>query len=178
MDRKIVLYIAISADGYIATQDEDLGFLSIVEREGEDYGYGDFIKTVDTVILGRKTYDKVLSMGFDYPHADRESYVITRTPRPDSGNIRFYTGDLKELVLKLKGKPGGDIFVDGGAEVVNMMMKQNLIDSFVLSVIPVFLGDGIRLFQDGRPEKHLKFVESKTFESGLVQLRYESRISE
>jgi len=173
MDRRVVLYIAASLDGYIATKDEDLKFLSAVERDGEDYGY--FIQSVDTVVLGRKTYDKVLSMGFDFPHADKESYIITRTARADEGNVRFYSGSLKELMAKLKSKQGKNIFIDGGAEIVHLLMQNNLIDEYVISLIPVFLGDGIRLFKDGRPEENLAFVSSKSFESGLVQLHYRRR---
>ena len=172
MDRKVIFYIAASLDGYIATSDEDLGFLSTVEREGEDYGYGEFIKTVDAVILGRRTYDKVLSMGFDFPHEDKESYIVTRTSRPDLGNVRFYTGDLTKLVSKLKCDPGKNIFVDGGSEIVHLLMKENLIDEYIISIIPVLLGDGIRLFKDGRPQEDLKLISSKSFESGLVQLHY------
>ena len=175
MNRKVFLYIATSLDGYIATKNENLDFLSLVEQEGEDYGYADFIKTVDTVIVGRKTYDKVLSMGFDFPHADKESYIITRTPKPPIGNIQFYTENLEALILKLKEKDGQNIFVDGGAEIVNLMMKDNLIDVFCVSIIPVLLGDGIRLFQDNRPELQLKFVRSETFKSGLVQIWYQKR---
>ena len=172
MSRKVILYIATSLDGYIATKNENLDFLSLVEQEGEDYGYADFIKTVDTVIVGRKTYDKVLSMGFDFPHADKESYIITRTTKPPIGNIQFYTENLKTLILKLKEKEGQNIFVDGGAEIVNLLLKDNLIDEFCVSIIPVLLGDGIRLFQDNRPELQLKFVRSETFKSGLVQVWY------
>ena len=172
MNRKVILYIAATLDGYIATQDEDLKFLESVEREGEDYGYGKFIKSVDAVIVGRKTYDKVLSMGFDFPHADKESYIITRTPRPDIGNIRFYTGEVKELVLKLKSEPGNNIFVDGGSEIVHLLMSENLIDEYIISIIPVLLGDGIRLFRDGRPQEDLRLISSTAFESGLVQLHY------
>ncbi len=172
MNRKVILYIAATLDGYIATQDGDLKFLESVEREGEDYGYGKFIKSVDAVIVGRKTYDKVLSMGFDFPHADKESYIITRTPRPDIGNIRFYTGEVKELVLKLKSEPGNNIFVDGGSEIVHLLMSENLIDEYIISIIPVFLGDGIRLFRDGRPQEDLRLISSTAFESGLVQLHY------
>lgn len=172
MNRKVILYIAASLDGYIATQDGDLKFLESVEREGEDYGYGKFIKSVDAVILGRKTYDKVLSMGFDFPHAEKESYIITRTPRPDIGNIRFYTGEVKELVLQLKSMPGNNIFVDGGSEIVQLPMKDHLIDEYIISIIPVLLGDGIRLFRDGRPQEDLRLISSTAFESGLVQLHY------
>jgi len=175
MNRKVFLYIATSLDGYIATKNENLDFLSLVEQEGEDYGYADFIKTVDTVIVGRKSYDKVLSMGFDFPHADKKSYIITRTPKPPIGNIQFYTENLEALILKLKEKDGQNIFVDGGAEIVNLMMKDNLIDVFCVSIIPVLLGDGIRLFQDNRPELQLKFVRSETFKSGLVQIWYQKR---
>ena len=72
-------------DGYIAQPNDDLSFLSIVEQEGQDYGYADFVKTVDTVIVGRKTYDKVIAMGFEFPHADKDAYIITRTPKKSSG---------------------------------------------------------------------------------------------
>ncbi|MDA3907200.1 MAG: hypothetical protein PF484_14100 [Bacteroidales bacterium] len=72
--RKVVLYISMSLDGYIATKENDLGFLSIVEQEGEDYGYNDFVESVDTDIIGRKTYEKVIAMGFEYPQADKDVY--------------------------------------------------------------------------------------------------------
>jgi dihydrofolate reductase len=114
MSRKVILYIATSLDGYIAKPNDDLSFLSIVEQEGQDYGYADFVKTVDTVIVGRKTYDKVISMGFDFPHADKDAYIITRTPRPTIGSVKFYSGDLKTLVGKLKTESGKNIFCDGG----------------------------------------------------------------
>ncbi|HET6990434.1 MAG TPA: dihydrofolate reductase family protein, partial [Bacteroidia bacterium] len=165
-DRKVVLYIAMSLDGYIADKNGNLGFLSMVEKKGEDYGYAGFIETVDTVILGRKTYDKVLSFGIPFPHADKTTFVITRTPRSQTGNVVFYSGNLKQLIEELKKKKGKTIFVDGGAEIVNELMKQNLIDEFIISVIPVFLGDGIPLFKNGRPETTLKLLSSKQFEKG------------
>lgn len=165
------MYIAMSLDGFIAGENDDLEFLSLVEREGEDYGYGDFIETVETVILGRKTYDKVLSMG-EFHHSKRETYVITRTPRPDEGNIRFYTDDLHCLISKLKAGSGGTVFVDGGAEIVNLLMKEKLFDEFIISIIPVFLGKGTALFEEGRPSESLELRSSKAFSSGLVQVHY------
>lgn len=170
--RKLILYIATSLDGYIATPEGDLGFLSVVEQPGEDYGYSTFIKTIDTVILGRKTYDKVLSFGIPFPHADKRTYVITRTPRATEGNIVFYTGSLPELVAQLKNENGKNIFVDGGAEVVHELMRHNLIDEFVISTIPVFLGEGIPLFRSGRPQLKLQLISSTSFEKGLVQSHY------
>ena len=171
-DRKVILYIAMSLDGYIATRDDDLGFLSMVEQKGEDYGYSDFVKTVDTVIVGRKTYDKVRSMGYEFPYSDKDAYIITRTARPSVGSVKFYTGSLKDLVERLINEAGNHIFVDGGAEIVNELLKDGLIDEFYISVIPVLLGDGISLFKGGRPEIGLKLISSKSFDKGLVQLHY------
>jgi dihydrofolate reductase len=172
MSRKVILYIATSLDGYIAKPNDDLSFLSIVEQEGQDYGYADFVKTVDTVIVGRKTYDKVTSMGFDFPHADKDAYIITRTPRPTVGSVKFYTGDLKTLVGKLKTESGKNIFCDGGAEMVNELLKDNLIDEFIISVIPILVGNGTKLFKDNRPEQKLELVSVKSFDKGLTQLHF------
>lgn len=172
MNRKVILYIATSLDGYIAQPNDDLSFLSIVEQEGQDYGYADFVKTVDAVIVGRKTYDKVISMGFDFPHADKDAYIITRTPRPRLGNTKFYTGDLKSLVDRLKSENGKNIFCDGGAEIVNELLKEDLVDEFIISVIPILVGNGTKLFKDGRPELKLELVSTKQFDKGLTQLHY------
>ncbi len=172
MERKVVLYIACSLDGFIAKPNDDLSFLSVVEQEGQDYGYNDFVKTVDTVIVGRKTYDKVLSMGVEFPHSDKDTYIITRTPRQNIGSVKFYTGDHKILINKLKSESGKNIYCDGGAEIVHELLKENLIDEFIISVIPVLLGKGTKLFKDNRPELSLELVSLKHFDKGLVQLHY------
>ncbi len=170
--RKVILYISMSLDGYIAQPNDNLGFLSIVEEDGQDYGYNDFVKTVDTVILGRKTYDKIISMGFDFPHSDKETYIITRTPRPNISSLNFYTNDLKSLVYKLKSKKGKNIYCDGGAEIVNELLKNDLIDEFIISIIPILVGNGTKLFKDGRPEIKIELISTKYFEKGLTQLHY------
>lgn len=161
MNRNVIVYIAASLDGYIAKPNDDLSFLSVVQQEGEDYGYADFIKSIDTVILGRKTYDWVMTQVPEFPHADKTSFIITRTDRPAIGNTNFYSGNLKDLILKLKKEDGKNIFIDGGAEIVNELLKENLVDEFILSVIPVLVGDGTRLFKDGRPEQALELVSSR-----------------
>lgn len=171
-NRKVILYIATSLDGYIAKSNDDLSFLSLVEKEGEDYGYADFIKSVDTVILGRKTYDWVMAQIPEFPHADKETYVITRAQRPSVGKTIFYSGDLKALVLRLKKEDGKNIFIDGGAEIVNALVKERLIDEFFISIIPIILGSGTRLFKDELPEQTLKLLKSHHFEKGLVQMHY------
>ncbi len=175
MERKVILYIAMSLDGYIAKPDDDLSWLSMVQTEGEDYGYAKFVADVDAAIVGRRTYDKVLSMGYAFPHHDKDCYIITRSEKPSVGNVKFYTGDLKTLVTELKSKPGKNIYCDGGAEIVQLLMRYNLIDEFIISIIPIFLGDGIRLFKSGRPETYLQLLRSESFQSGLVQLHYQQK---
>ena len=170
--RKIILYIAMSLDGYIAKQNDDISFLTAVEQEGEDYGYSKFIETIDTVILGRKTYDKILAMGIDWPYGDRKVYVLTRAPKPDSGHIQFYSGSLSDLISTLKSQEGKHIYCDGGAETVHQLLQEDLIDELIISVIPIMLGDGISLFKGGLPEKRLQLIKSTSFEKGLVQLHY------
>ena len=172
-ERKVILYIASSLDGYIAKPNDDLSFLSRVQQEGQDYGYAEFIDNVDTVILGRKTYDWVMKQVKKFPHAKLDSYIITRTPRQDIGNIKFYTGNLKELILKLKKQRGKNIFIDGGAEIINELLKEKLIDQIYLSIVPILLGNGVRLFKDGLPEQNLRLINSKQFETGLIQLQYD-----
>lgn len=175
--RKISLFIAISLDGYIAKPNNDLSFLKIVEKEGEDYGYAKFTSAIDTLIVGRKTYDYVLKEigSSHYDNGERDIYVITRTPKPNRGRVTFYTGDIAELVKKLKSENGKDIYCDGGAEVINELLKLDLIDEYIISIIPILLGNGTRLFKDGRPEQLLELISSKSFDTGLMQLHYKRK---
>ena len=171
-NRSLLLYIAMSLDGFIAGQDDDISFLSQVEKEGEDYGYSTFLESVDTIILGRKTYDKILSMGIQSPYGSRELYVLTRSSKPDSGRFHFYSGDLSDLILNLKCKEGKHIYCDGGAETVHQLLAGDLVDEMIISIIPVLLGEGISLFKGGLQEKKLQLVSADSFEKGLVQLHY------
>lgn len=172
--RKISIYIAMSLDGYIAKHNHDLSFLKLVEKEGEDYGYNKFIEQIDTIILGRKTYDYVVNeIGSDhYDLGKRDVYVITRTARPQKGKTTFYTGHLKDLINDLKSKPGKDIYCDGGAEIICELMQHDLIDEYIISMVPIFLGNGIRLFKENRPEQAVKLLRADNFETGLTQFHY------
>jgi dihydrofolate reductase len=175
--RTLSLYIATSLDGYIAKPNDDLSFLKLVEKEGEDYGYAEFTSTIDTIILGRKTYDWVLKKigASHYDDGQRNVYVITRTERPSVGKTKFYTGNLAELVAQLKSENGKNIYCDGGAEIINELLLNYLVDEFIISVIPVLVGNGTRLFKDGRPEQQLELVNTKTFDTGLIQLHYKRK---
>ena len=170
--RKLILYISCSLDGYIAKPGDNLDFLSLVQKEGEDYGYKEFVTSVDTVILGRKTYDWVKSSGFDFPHRDKACYVITSQNMPKDGNIIFYNGDLRSLIGDLKASQGKNIFCDGGSEIVNQLLKDKQLDEMILSIIPILVGDGVRLFKDIRPEQMVELQSAKHFDTGLVQLHY------
>ncbi|PLX20062.1 MAG: dihydrofolate reductase [Salinivirgaceae bacterium] len=171
-DRKLILYIACSLDGYISKPNDDLSFLDRMQQEGEDYGYGDFITDVDTIIIGHKTYQWVIDQGFEYPHHDKDVYVITRTGKPKENNINYYAGDVKKLVSSLKEKEGRNIYCDGGAEIVNLLLKEKLFDELIISVVPVILGEGTRLFNDNYPEQNLELISATSFDKGMVQLRY------
>ncbi|AHM63511.1 bifunctional deaminase-reductase domain-containing protein [Flammeovirgaceae bacterium 311] len=166
----------MSLDGYIAKEDDNLDFLSVVEKKGEDYGYTAFQREVDTLIWGRRTYDKVLSFGIDFPHKDKKCYVISRSRTGSDENVEFYGGDLSELIARIRSKEGKHIYCDGGGEVVFELMKNNLIDKLIISVIPYLLGSGIRLFKDGRPEQQLQLSKSISFPTGLVQLWYDKMV--
>jgi dihydrofolate reductase len=177
--RKLSLFIATSLDGYIAKPNDDLGFLKIVEKKGEDYGYADFTSTIDTIIIGRKTYDYVVKeIGTShYDNGQKDVYVITRTERQNVGRTTFFTGNLTDLVQRLKSGPGKNIYCDGGAEIINELSKDDLIDEFIISIIPILVGNGTKLFKDGRPEQPLELVSVKTFDTGLTQLHYKRKKS-
>ncbi len=175
--RKLIIFIATSLDGYIAKPNDDLDFLKLVDKPGEDYGYTAFTATVDTILLGRKTYDWVSrhSGSSHYDNGDKKVFVITRNNRPDSGNTTFYTGDFIALVKQLKREEGKNIYCDGGAEIIHQLLEDDLIDDLIISVIPVLVGNGTRLFKDNRPEQKLELIETKSYDTGLIQLHYKRK---
>lgn len=172
--RQLSLFIACSLDGYIAKPNDDLSFLKMVEKEGEDYGYAAFIEQIDTILLGRKTYDYVVrEIGAEhYDNGERAIYVITSQKRAAVGRTTFYSGNLKELIQELRSKEGKNLYCDGGAELIHALLQADLIDEITVSIIPILLGEGVRLFKDGRQEQVLELLTTKTFETGLVQLHY------
>lgn len=173
MSRKLILYIAMSLDGFIAKDEDNLDFLQKVDSPGEDYGHADFMATVDTLIWGRKTYDKVLSFGIDFPYKDKRCIVLSRTRQGRDENVEYYGGSVTDLIRDLKAKPGKDIYCDGGGEVVQELLLHGLLDRICVSVIPHLVGNGVKLFQGGRPEQELRWRRSLTYPTGLVQLWYD-----
>ena len=173
MSNKTILYTAMSSDGFLAGENDNIDFLSPYQVEGEDYGYNEFIKSVGAIIVGRKTYEIVIGMGYPY-HPDKNVYVATRgSIKSDRENLFFYNGDMKALIKQLKSSQHKNIYCDGGAALAKSLFNERLIDEIILSVIPVKLEKGIMLFDNGIIPNDFKLKGSKEFKTGLIQYYYE-----
>jgi len=164
------VYIATSLDGYIARPDGGLDWLEPVQQTGEDYGYGAFWQSVDTLIIGRKTYETAL--GFDtWPYSGKRCVVLTHgAPTPRHGE-ELYSGELGALVERLLAQGSRRVYVDGGS-VITQFLAGGLIDDVTLSFVPVLLGGGIRLTQEIGHDVRLALTRTRAFDSGLVQVEY------
>jgi len=174
-NRNLILYISQSIDGFLSTENDDISWLSIAEYEGEDYGYTAMTESCDTYIIGSKTYEVVKSLtggNMDHLKQYKDCYVITRQEKENEGHVQFYNGNLEELINSIKAKPGKNIYCDGGGEIVRMLMEKNLIDEYIISIIPTLLGSGKRLFKGDVEGIKVKESGSKVFPSGVIQLRY------
>ena len=171
-ERKIVCYIAASLDGYIATKDDSLEWLFKTEGEG-DAGYGEFIKTIDTVVMGRRTYDWVMEAeNGEFPYQDITSYVYTSSSAEDNPFVKFTNQDVSGLVKELKERPGKNIWVVGGSSLLHSFVKKDLVDEWIISIAPVLIGKGIPLFQEFDFEITLKLKSVRSY-GQFAQLHYE-----
>jgi dihydrofolate reductase len=171
MATRFSVFIAVSVDGYIARQDGALDWLARVELPGEDYGYAQFMASVDTLVLGRGTYDTVL--GFDdWPYDGKQVIVVTNRPAAAAHGERFFAGDVSELAAELSNAGARRVYVDGG-NLIRQFLAADLLSDLTLSIIPVVLGGGIPLFSGLPQERGLKLSSSQNFSSGLVQIRYD-----
>jgi dihydrofolate reductase len=167
--RKIKLYIASSLDSYIASEGGGIDWLFT----NGDYGYAKFYDSIDTVLVGRKTYDQ--SLKFDeYPYKGKKVYVFTRRPngKKNTQYVEFIDGDIPRFVSHLLQSVGKDIWLLGGGEIVSILLDANLVDEIILSIHPIILGKGVLLFSNIKKRVNLQLLESIPFESGLVQLCY------
>lgn len=171
MQRKTVLYIAMSLDGYIA---DSMGGVSwLPEPEGDGGGYGAFIEGIDTILMGMATYRQIVEelSPNNWPYPFARTLVFTHSPPPDRPGIAFCREDPAAAVRRLKGEAGKAIWICGGAKLAVQLMRAELIDEYQLAVAPVLLGDGVRLFADGRPAQPLELADCRT-EGGFVFLNY------
>jgi dihydrofolate reductase len=164
------VYIATSLDGFIARPNGSIDWLSRVERPGEDYGYGAFFGSIDTVVVGRKTYETAL--GFpNWPYEGKRCVVLTHSRPPSDHGQTFFAGPPNVLVASLSEAGSKHVYVDGGS-VISQFLTSELIDDVTVSVVPILLGEGLRLTHDLGGDVGLELVQTRAFESGLVQLEY------
>ena len=166
----------MSQDGFIAGENDNIDFLNAYQVEGEDYGYKNFIKTIGSIIVGRKTYDKVISMGYPY-HPDKEVYIISRTKKSSENSPYYYFGELNSLINKLKSLKSGNIYCDGGAQLAKSLIGIGLIDEIILSVIPVNLNKGTLLFKNGVVPAEFQIENQVEFKTGLKQFTYNLKLN-
>lgn len=175
--RRLVLNIAISLDGYICRKD---GRYDWIRGQGDNslntelqFDNEQFFKSCDTIIIGHEALKDCPIE--DIPNHNLKTFVVaSRTPRENKGNLQFTT-DILSVTKKLKQEDGSDIWLYGGAKLADNLIKEDLIDEYIIGIIPTILGEGRRLFAQPLPELPLKLVES-TVVDGIVMLRYQRRL--
>lgn len=175
--RKVILFIAMSLDGYIADIHGGTGWLEgQASGENDMVSYEEFIQHIDTVMMGANTYRQLVTelSPNEWVYADLTSYIITRHPKESTEQIRFTEEDPCQLVNRLKREAGKDIWICGGASIVNQLMRADLIDQYYINVIPTILGNGIRLFDTMENELKLKLISTRSY-NGITDLVYERR---
>ena len=171
--RNVIVHIATSADGYIARPDGDLEWLTSRPAPEGFYGMSAFMKSIDTKLLGRKTYDVSLRMGARFDSRSRNVVFSRQAPPADAPpGVEFENGAIGTFVSRLREQPGKDIWLMGGGELIASFLDEHAIDEFVISVVPVFIGDGIPLIARRHRHVPLDLKSVERFDDGLVQLRY------
>ena len=167
--RRVRLFIATSLDGYIAGRDDDLGWLF----DDGDYGYAAFYAGIDTVLVGRRTYEIARTFP-QWPYAGRNVVVFTRggDARITSPNTVATPRAPAAVVAEIRARDGKDLWLVGGGALVASFMEADLIDDVIVSIHPVLLGDGIPLAVKSTRRMPLALVAERRFPSGLVQLTY------
>jgi dihydrofolate reductase len=173
--KKIKLYIAASLDGYIARPDGNLDWLTKYPMPtGTEYGYKDLMDSVDTIIMGGKTYRAVLDMDFEWPYSGKTCYIVSRrdtnlTPTED---VKFITENIVETIAELKERDGKDIWLVGGGQLVTLLLNHDLVDEMQICFIPVILGDGIPLFPKQPKESNWELTGHTAYDSGILKTDY------
>jgi dihydrofolate reductase len=171
--RKVIVHIATSADGYIARPDGDIEWLTSRPAPAGFYGIDAFMRTIDTTIYGRKTYDESLRLGAKFDAGGR-NVVFSRQARPADApkGVEFTSETIDAFMRRLREQPGKDIWLMGGGELIADFLDARAIDEFVISVVPVFIGDGIPLIARRHRETLLELRSVERFDDGLVQSHY------
>jgi len=170
----VILYIAISLDGFISTPDGGVAWLDNFNTPDEDYGYNAMYARLGAVVMGGITYRQVL--GFGHWYEGVKSYIVThgQLQNPPKGDVATFSGDMRDLVTKIRAETDKDIWLVGGADVVSQFMAHNLIDEYHISLMPIVLGRGIPLFKGVSLDKwqNVKLDSVKSYPNGVVQMIY------
>ena len=172
--RKISLFIAMSLDGYIADHKGDVDWLRGQGNDDENIDvYSEFVKDIDTILMGWNTYYQIITKlsPDEWIYDDFTTYVITHRECTSSEKIRFNNTNPVDLISRLKEENGKDIWVCGGANLVQQLMNEDFIDYYYITVIPTLLGSGIRLFENGKKEIRLKLLNTQSY-NGMTDLIY------
>ncbi len=171
--RNVIVHIATSADGYIARPDGDLEWLTSRPKPAGFYGIGAFMNTIDTMLIGRKTYEMGLRMGGKFDSKSR-TIVFSRQAAPADvpSGVEFVNGAIGPFVSRLREQPGKDIWLMGGGDLIASFLDEQAIDEFIVTQTPVFIGDGIPLIARRHRHVPLDLKSVERFEDGVVQLHY------
>lgn len=166
--------LATSADGYVARSDGDLDWLTERPAPKGFYGLPEFERSTDARILGRKTFDRSLEMGARFG-ADPVHYVFSRRPPPASvpDGVHFVTESIGAFAERLRTQAGRNVWMMGGGEIIGSFLDEGAIDEFIITVMPVFIGEGIPLLAPRHREVALRLLGVQQFPDGVVQLHYE-----
>jgi dihydrofolate reductase len=171
--KKIILYIAASLDQRIAEPDGGLEWLTeFPNPEKTDYGYKDLLASVDTVIMGGRTYREFLNMDIIWPYSQQMAYVVSHHNWGEKKNVSFIIENVIETISELRNQEGKDILLVGGSELISMLLTVDLIDEMQICYVPVILGKGISLFHEQNKESKWKLIASKGYESGVLKVDY------
>lgn len=168
--RKIILNVAVSLDSFIEDANGAYDWCFI----DQDYGLTEFGNSVDTVLFGRKSYELVVKENYNDYYKDLKQYVFSTTMKSvEDQSVTVIGENVLNAVNEIKHAPGKGIWLFGGASLVSLFMKEDLIDELMLSVHPILLGSGKPLFENLDTRTQLKLTNSITYDSGLVQLFYD-----
>ena len=170
--RKVVVRIAASADGYIARSDGDLEWLTSRPKPKGFYGMSAFMKSIDTLVFGRRTYDASLKLGAKFESGERNIVFSRNPPGNAPSRVEFVNEAIGPFVRRLREQPGKDIWLMGGGELIASFLDAQAIDEFVIAVVPVFIGDGIPLIARRHRQVPLELLSTERFDDGVVQLHY------
>lgn len=168
------VYIATSIDGYIATSDGGIEWLDeLPNPDNSDYGYSEFIKNIDALIMGRKTFEKVCTFE-EWPYKEKVfvlSTTLTEVPPELVGKIAFISGTPAEIISNVNSQGFNNLYIDGGL-VVQSFLAADLIDELIITKIPILLGSGIPLFGHLDKPLKLRLKSTKVYDDALVKSRY------